>query len=517
MRLERDGRRCVSAFIYPELWSSPTRPTDASPTRPTEPNTQGTPMHIHVSLMLTATLASAFPLFAQTTNDPFPTPIEATNDVIRVDFVEFASIPDIDGSPARMMRLVDEPGTDRIFVNDMRGPIYTVTYDGRTVTEYVDIDDPNWEVAVQSRGRERGFQSFAFHPQFGQAGTAGFGKFYTWTDSDNTGPTPDFTPSGDGDAHDTVLFEWTARNPAGATYDGGPPRGLLRVQQPFGNHNGGQIGFNPLLSPGDADFGLLYVSIADGGSGGDPFDHAQNLTSAFGKLFRIDPLGSNSANGEYGIPASNPFVGDAGTLGEIYAYGVRNAQRFAWDSVNGNMFLADIGQGVVEKLTLVTAGANLGWNDWEGSFRFGGRSGVSLTNQRGDPAVTYPVAEYAQLDPLLQRQSAAAGLQVYRDDAIPQLAGLVLFADQPSGEIFYVQADDLPSGGQDAIRRILLNDGGEAKTLLQLIQEKNAEQGRSPAPRADLRFGPGPGDQVFLLNKYDGIVRLLVPDGAGSR
>jgi hypothetical protein len=462
-------------------------------------------------LMITAAFLTASPSFAQTTNDPFPSPIPATQGVIRVDFVEFASIPDIDGTPARMMRLVDEPGTGRIFINDMRGPIYSVSYDGGTVTEYIDIDDPRWEIGVQARSRETGFQSFAFHPQFGQAGTDGYGKFYTWTDSRNTDPAPDFTPSGGDDAHDTVLFEWTASNPSGTSYDGRPPRELLRIEQPFGNHNGGQIGFSPLPSPGDADFGLLYVGVADGGSGGDPLNMAQNLASVFGKILRIDPLGSNSANGEYGIPDINPFVGDAGTLGEIYAYGVRNAQRFAWDRVNGNMFLADIGQNIVEKVSLVPAGANLGWNDWEGSFRFISRSEVSLANQRGDPTVTYPVAEYGQRDPLLLGNSAAAGLQVYRDDAIPQLANLLLFADQPSGEIFYVQADDLPNGGQDAIRRILLNDGGEAKTLLQLIQEKNEDQGRSPASRADLRFGPGPGDQVFLLNKYDGIVRLLVP------
>ncbi len=470
-------------------------------------------MTMRVTFMVAAALVTASPLFAQTSNDPFPSPIASTRGVIRVDFTEFASLPDIDGAPARMMRLVDEPGTGRIFVNDMRGPLYRVSYDGRTVTEYVDINDPNWEVAVQSSSRERGFQSFAFHPQFGEPGTGGFGKFYAWTDSRNIEPAPDFRPSGGGDTHDTVLFEWTARNPRGTTYDGRPPREVLRIQQPFGNHNGGQIGFNPLASPGDAEFGLLYVSVADGGSGGDPLNHAQNLASAFGKILRIDPLGSNSANGEYGIPATNPFAGDgdAATLGEIYAYGVRNAQRFAWDAVNGNMFLADIGQNIVEKLTLVTAGANLGWNVWEGSFRFISRSEVSLVNQRGDPAVTYPVAEWGQLDPLLQPQSAASGLHVYRDGAIPQLANLVLFADQPSGEIFYIQADDLPNGGQDAIRRILLNDAGRAKTLLQVIQEKNADQGRSPASRADLRFGPGPDGQVFLLNKYDGIIRLLVP------
>jgi len=108
----------------------------------------------------------------------------------------------------------------------------------------------------------------------------------------------------------------------------------------------------------------------DGGSGGDPYKHAQDLSVAFGKILRIDPLGHNSRNGKYGIPPSNPFVKNPkpGAIGEIYAYGCRNPQRFSWDPKNGNMFLADIGQDVVEKVTLVTPGANLGWNVWEGSF-----------------------------------------------------------------------------------------------------------------------------------------------------
>ena len=126
------------------------------------------------------------------------------------------------------------------------------------------------------------------------------------------------------------------------------------------------------------------------------------------------------------------------------------------------------------------------------------------------------MAEYGQEDPLLQRSSAATGLHVYRSDAIPELANLVLFGATPSGEVFYVRANGLPSGGQQAIRRILLNDSGDSKTLLQLIQEKNREQGRSPAGRADLRFGSGPDGQVFLLNKRDGIIRLFV-SSTGSR
>jgi hypothetical protein len=224
-------------------------------------------MTMHVMLTMAVALVTATPLFAQTSADPFPSPIPATDGVVRVDFVEFASIPDIDGAPPRMMRFVDEPGTGRILVNDMRGPLYTISYDGETVTEYVDINDPDWEVAVQSRSRERSFQGFALHPQFGEPGTGGFGKFYTWTDSENIEPRPDFIPSGGGDTHDTVPFEWTARNPGGTTYDGCPPRELLRIQQPFGNHNGGQIGFNPLASPGEADFGMLYVSMSPSPTG----------------------------------------------------------------------------------------------------------------------------------------------------------------------------------------------------------------------------------------------------------
>jgi hypothetical protein len=466
-------------------------------------------------VLLVALLLSVS-LYAQRPTDPFPAPIPATEGVIQVSFSEFASIPDVDGEAARMMLLVDEPGTRRMFVNDMRGPLFTVSYDGATVTEYLDINASRWGVNVESGGRERGFQSFAVHPQFGEPGTPGFGKLYTWTDSSNTAPQPDFSPGGGGNTHATVLFEWTAGDPAADMYDGGAPRELLRLEQPFRNHNAGHMSFNPLVAPGAADFGLLYVGVADGGSGGDPLGVGQDLGVPFGKILRIDPLGSDSGNGQYGIPVSNPFVsdGDARTLGEIYAYGARNPQRFGWDPQNGNLFLADIGQNIVEELTLVPAGANLGWNMWEGSFGYVDRSGVSLTDQRADPGATYPVVEYGQIDPLFQDQSAITGVHVYRSETIPQLANLVLFGDFPSGEIFYIQADALPNGGQDALRRILLNDGGEPKTLLEVIREKNVEQGRTPAARADLRFASGPEDHVFLLNKHDGTIRLLAPDAS---
>lgn len=445
------------------------------------------------------------------TDDPFPEPIPALQGAIRVNVVEFAILPDIEGTAARMMNLVHEPITARLFVNDMRGPLYSMSENGQTVTQYLDVNATGWGHPVESTGRERGFQSFAFHPQFGEAGTPGYGKFYTYLDTSNMAPSPDFLPGGDTHTHDTVLLEWTAKSPAAAVYDGGPPRELFRLRQPYRNHNAGHMAFRPSAERGSTEFGLLYIGVADGGSGGDPHGHAQDLGSAFGKLLRIDPLGNNSRNKQYGIPPGNPFVSTPGALPEIFAYGIRNTQRFAWDPRNGNLFLADIGQNIVEKVTLVTAGANLGWNRWEGSYRFISRQAVALDSPRSDPAVTYPVVEYGQLDPLLQPQSAANGVLVYRGTAIPQIANLVLFTDMPSGEIFYFSADELPDGGQGPIRRVILRADETDTTMLQLIRTKNLEQGKIPVTRSDLRLSFGANTQVLLLNKGDSVIRVLKP------
>jgi glucose/arabinose dehydrogenase len=176
---------------------------------------------------------------------------------------------------------------------------------------------------------------------------------------------PDFTTPNATSTHETVLHEWRARTPGAATYDGERPRELFRLRQPFANHNGGAVMFNSTARQGTPDFGLLYVGVGDGGSGGDPMGLAQNLGSAFGKILRIDPLGKNARGGKYGVPASNPFVSTSGALSEIFAYGVRNSQRFAWDTKNGAMFVSDIGQNIAEVVSgPVTAGAKLGWNTW---------------------------------------------------------------------------------------------------------------------------------------------------------
>jgi hypothetical protein len=469
-----------------------------------------------ISRLFVAALLMATPALAQPV-DPFP-PIPTTEGSIKVSYVEFARLPDVGGETARMMLLVDEPGTRRLFVNDMFGILYSVSYDGKAVTPYLDIRDPKWSVPVQSENFERGFQSFAFHPDFNQKGARGFGKFYTYVDTSNITAKADFVPGGGKHTHDLILLEWMAKTPGAPAYDGGPPRELMRFEQPFVNHNGGHITFNPLASARDADYGLLYVGSGDGGAGNDPLNLSQNMASAFGKVLRIDPLGTNSANGKYGIPASNPYAKKAkpDVLGEIYVSGVRNPQRLFWDTKTRQMYLSDIGQNIVEEISPVTAGANLGWNPWEGSYAFT-KGTISLDKPRADRTMIFPVVEYDHTDPLLPRGAAIIGGGFYRDSAVPALKDLLIFGDNPNGEIFYVHADKLPSGGQAAVRRVLFNQNGEAKTLFQLIQETNSKQGKTPPLRVDLRFGRGPNQQLFVLNKRDGIIRLFVADGAGPR
>ena len=455
------------------------------------------------------------PLGPNGTRDPFPNPIPAEEGAIKVNFVEFATLPDVGTNAARPMLMSYEPGTRRMFVNDMHGALYTVSKDGKTVTPYFDHQDPRWNIQVQFQNFERGFQSFAFHPDFNRRGAPGYGKVYTYTDTSNVTPMPDWTPpAGAKISHHAVLLEWTAKNPEAAAYDGAAPRELMRWHRPFVNHNGGQLAFNPTARRGSADYGMLYAGNADGGAGGDPMNLAQNLGSSFGKILRIDPLGNNSANGKYGIPKDNPFVNDndPNTLDEIYAYGARNPQRFAWDSKTGTLYMADIGQGIAEEVTTVPKGANLGWRVWEGSFRFVNGSEVSLEAPRSDPKVTYPVVEFAQLDPLLQNSSAVTMGYVYRHDRIKQLRNLLLFGDNPSGEMFYVNADKLPpNGGQDAIRRIVFNDKGQTKNLLDLVKATAEAKGRKPPTRADLRYGEGEDGRIFILNKWDGVIREVVP------
>ena len=519
--------------------------------------------------------------------DVFPDIADA--EPLLVNVSELVQLPGIGGATARLQNLVDVPGAGRLVASTARGRLWAVSYDGTKVSPYLRIGQdrggavPPGEPAEAYGGfpaaggfAVAGFGGAAFHPQFAVAGTPGFGKFYTLLEVSDTEPPADFTPGrGGGDLWDTVLLEWTARDPSAWTYDGGPPRELMRIEQPYTGHrhHGGAIHFRPAAGPSAPDHGLLYLGLGDGGGRGDPLGLAQDLGKVYGKLLRIDPLGSNSANGRYGIPADNPFAGDGreDTLGEIWAYGLRNPDSFGWDALTGKLYVADIGELAAEEISVVSAGGNLGWGAWEGSFRVVRSRGlarrlarvwswgmhfatgadflwdngydVGTAGMRGDPGVTYPVVEYDRYDPLFWsagnvavtggrggRRSqepvdaagarlfdiAVTGVVVCRDCNVPQLNGKVLFGDVPTGALMYFPADGaLPGGGPESIRQVLLVEGagagaeGASKTLFELVQEKRVAQGRAYMDRVDLRFGTSASGDVFLITKRDGVIRRL--------
>ena len=169
-------------------------------------------------------------------------------------------------------------------------------------------------------------------------------------------------------SHESVIREWTADDPQANVFSG-TSREVFRIGQFAPNHNIGTIAFNPTAEPGSAEYGLLYASLGDAGAAHDPRDYGQSLSEPHGAIIRIDPLAGDGTRG-YGVPADNPFVGQAGVAPEIWAYGLRHAQQFSWDT-DGRMFMGDIGQNSVEEVNLGIRGANYGWRLREGMFATG--------------------------------------------------------------------------------------------------------------------------------------------------
>ncbi|GAA2592871.1 PQQ-dependent sugar dehydrogenase [Streptomyces axinellae] len=195
-------------------------------------------------------------------------------------------------------------------------------------------------------------------------------------------------------------------------------RTVLTQEQPYSNHNGGDLTFGP--------DGMLYIGFGDGGSGGDPHGNGQNLDTLLGKMLRIDPRGGLPEK-PYAIPGDNPFVGQSGARGEIWAFGLRNPWRFSFDAASGDLLIGDVGQSLREEIDWASAysrgGENYGWSRMEGSLPF---------RDNTEPAGhVRPVFEYDH-DP--QRCSVTGGY-VYRGKAIPQLRGKYLFSDYCEGAI----------------------------------------------------------------------------------
>jgi glucose/arabinose dehydrogenase len=349
--------------------------------------------------------------------------------------VAATDVPDTTGAPDTTPTTESVPVTEPATTVPLAADAVTFTEYARGLTAPVDIawraDDPTMYI-VQQSGQivplvdgvagapvldlsnivafegERGLLGLAFHPTEPLA--------YV-----------NYTRSGDGA---TVIAEYAVGTDG--VFDPASARELLTIDQPYANHNGGDLTFGP--------DGYLYIGTGDGGAGGDPERRALNVSQLLGKMLRIDV----APGGElpYTIPADNPFVGVDGARGEIWSVGVRNPWRFNFDPATGDLWIGEVGQGDWEEIDLVRAvdgggrGVNFGWSAWEGTHRF--------NDDQSPDGATPPIFEYQHGD----QGCSVSGGTVYRGAAIPSLVGWYLFSDYCSGIITALQATDGALTGQ---------------------------------------------------------------------
>ena len=288
---------------------------------------------------------------------------------------------------------ITHAGDNRLFITEQSGRI--MIYDGTRLLPEPFLDIRN----LVSSDNERGLLSVAFHPHYAQNGL-----FYI-----------NYTNLGG----DTVVARYSVSPTDPNRANAASAVTLLGVDQPFANHNGGQMQFGP--------DGYLYIGLGDGGSGGDPNNRAQNLNDLLGKILRIDVDGGSP----YAIPSSNPFVGSTNARGEIWSYGLRNPWRFSFDRATGDLWIADVGQGTWEELDFQPAtsigGENYGWRRMEGSHCFN----PSVNCNNGIVSLTLPVIEYDH-----DEGCSVTGGYVYRGTRSPRFAGTYFYGDFCSGRIW---------------------------------------------------------------------------------
>lgn len=278
----------------------------------------------------------------------------------------------------------------RIFIADQGGRIWVMADGSLLADPFLDIRQ------IVNRGsNEQGLLGLAFHPDYESNGRF----FIHYSD----------LPRGN-----TVIAEYavSAENPNLANPE--PQQIILQQEQPYPNHNGGEIAFGP--------DGFLYIGLGDGGSAGDPENRAQNPSTLLGKILRIDV----DAGAPYAVPLDNPFVGDSAFAPEIWAWGLRNPWRFSFDRETGDLYIADVGQNQWEEVNFQpassTGGENYGWRPYEASQVY---SGEPLAD------AVAPFAEYSHA-----LGCSITGGYVYRGEALPELDGIYLFADYCSGNVW---------------------------------------------------------------------------------
>ena len=283
--------------------------------------------------------------------------------------------------------LTAPPGDARLFVVEKTGRIRIVRNGAVSPAPFLDIS------ARVSSGGEQGLLGLAFDPQYATSG-----RFYVdYTDRNGDTHISRFRVSADPDVADAASEEV-----------------LLTVDQPYSNHNGGQVAFGP--------DGYLYIGMGDGGSGGDPQGHGQNPNDLLGSLLRLDVSGATG----YAVPPDNPYAAGGGRP-EVFSIGLRNPWRFSFDRATGDLYIADVGQNDREEVDVSTAssgggrGLNYGWNRMEGTACYGATS-----CDRG--GLVLPVTDYTHAD-----GCSITGGYVYRGTALPNLVGTYFYGDYCNG------------------------------------------------------------------------------------
>lgn len=440
-----------------------------------------------------------------------PDPVPGTLGLV---LEEVAQLPASDPTPAptdaRLMRhnrinyIGEVPdGSGRLYVPDLNGPLYLL-HDGAQ-TRYLDIRS-QFPDFFSGRGMGSGFGFVAFHPEFAENG-----KFYTvHTENQNAIRTKTPTYPNQPNAFvQSVVTEWTATDPAADTFSG-TSREMFRFGFTEQIHAIQQIDFNPTAQPGDDDYGLLYLAVGDGGNGvRSTVPH--DLDTPAGKILRIDPLGTDAPNGQYGIPDTNPWVGQAGALGEIWAIGMRDPHRFSWDlGAKHEMYLGHIGQRAIEAVYEVDAGDDFGWPDVESRLDYQNDTQCRLDPMTAEQAAAgydFPVASYAHDTPAnwscnADSGHAISGGLVHRGD-LPGLNGKYVFGDLVEGKVFYTVAaqmrDDQDREATVHEMQLFTTDGTRVR-MTDLVGDG----------RVDLRFGTDSDRNLYLLAKANGTIWKVV-------
>ena len=289
-------------------------------------------------------------------------------------------------------------GSNRLFVVEQEGRVKVFDNNPSAAETQMFLDITS--IVEQDGGyTEEGLLGLAFHPNYSENG-------YFYVNYTDYGP------------RRNVIARYTvsSNNPNQADYQSAVV--IMEVNQPYSNHNGGQTSFGP--------DGYLYIAFGDGGSGGDPLNHGQNLSTLLGTIVRID-IDNPSDGLNYGIPSDNPFIAPLAARDEIYAYGLRNMWRFNWDLETGLLWGADVGQNAYEEIDIIESGLNYGWNTMEANHCF--PSGTNCNPEGLEP----PIWEY---ELYVNGVCSITGGFVYRGDTLFSIQGKYIYGDWCTGDIW---------------------------------------------------------------------------------